>query len=189
MCSQRAAEVIGEANRLQLGSQGLVFVPTQSANRRINQFLYDKYVAGNPAIPAKAREGVALLNALLDNSPIRPVTPVGQLMFNEQKRATENAIFHKLSSQAALDEANRSVQRQLDRALRPARGPLVPWSYFIGVYLAFIALAAGIIYFASENSGCRSSISPINCSTRFPSGSTPFRCRSRSPAPPRGWEW
>ncbi len=146
MCSPRAAEVIGEANRLQLGSQGLVFVPTQSANRKINRFLYDKYVAGNPAIPPKVRDGVQLLNELLDTSPIRPVTPVGQLMFNEQKRATENAIFHKLSPQAALDEANDTVQRQLDRALSPPRGPLVPWRYFIAVYLALIALGAGLIY-------------------------------------------
>ena len=120
LSSQRAAEVMGEANRLQLGSQGLVYVPNQSANRKINQWLYQKYVAGNPAIPEKVRDGVQLLNDLIDNSPIRPVTPVGQLLFNEQKRATENAIFHKLSPQAALDEANQTVQRQLDRALQPA---------------------------------------------------------------------
>ncbi|HEY3661616.1 MAG TPA: extracellular solute-binding protein [Chthoniobacterales bacterium] len=146
MCSRRAAEVIGEANRLQLGSQGLVYVPTQNANRKINEWLYEKYVAGNPAIPAKMRDGVKLLNDLIDTSPIRPVTPVGQLMFNEQKRATENAIFHKLSPKAALDDANESVQRQLDRALSPPRGSIVPWRYFVGVYLALVALGAGLIY-------------------------------------------
>lgn len=146
LCSERAAVVIGEANRLQLGGQGLVYVPTQNANRKINERLYEKYVAGNPAIPAKVRDGVRLLNDLLDHSPIRPVTPVGQLLFNEQKRATENAIFHKLSPQAALDDANQTVQRQLDRALSPPRGPLVPWRYFIAVYLTLIALGAGFIY-------------------------------------------
>jgi hypothetical protein len=101
---------------------------------KINGWLYQKYVANNPSIPQKARDGVQLLNQLLDNSPIRPVTPVGQLLFNEQKRATENAIFHKLSPQAALDDANQTVQRQLDRALRPPRGSIVPWKYFIAVY-------------------------------------------------------
>ncbi len=146
LASQRSAEVIAEANRLQLASQGLVFVPTQNANRKINEWLYQQYIAGNPSIPPKVREGVQLLNTLLENSPIRPVTPVGQLLFNEQKRATENAIFHKLSPQAALDDANQTVQRQLDRALSPPRGPVLPWKYFITVYLTLIALAAGIVY-------------------------------------------
>ncbi len=146
LSSPRAAAVMGEANRLQLGSQGLVYVPTQSANREINEWLYKKYVAGNPAIPAKVRDGVRLLNDLIDTSPIRPVTPVGQLLFNEQKRATENAIFHKLSPQAALDDADQTVQRQLDRVLSPPRGPLVPWKYFIAVYLGLVALCAGFIY-------------------------------------------
>ena len=146
LSSRHAAEVLGEANRLRMGSQGLVYVPTQSANRKINQWLYDKYVAGNPAMPQKVRDGVRLLNNLLETSPIRPVTPVGQLLFNEQKRATENAIFHKLSPRAALDDADAVVQRQLDRVLSPPRGPLVPWQYFIAVYLALIALGAGILY-------------------------------------------
>ena len=153
LASQRSAEVIAEANRLQLGSQGLVFVPTQNANRKINEWLYQKYIAGNPSIPPKVRDGVRLLNQLLDHSPIRPVTPVGQLLFNEQKRATENAIFHKLSPQAALDDANQTVQRQLDRALSPPRGPLVPWKYFIAVYLALIALGAAFIYWWETKPG------------------------------------
>lgn len=92
------------------------------------------------------RDGVQLLNNLLETSPIRPVTPVGQLLFNEQKRATENAIFHKLSPQAALRDADETVQRQLDRALRPPRGPLVPWRYFIAVYLGLIVLCALAVY-------------------------------------------
>ncbi|HEX8280042.1 MAG TPA: extracellular solute-binding protein, partial [Chthoniobacterales bacterium] len=146
LSSQRAAEIIGESNRLTLESQGRVYVPTQSANRNINQWLYDRYVGGNPSIPAKVRDGVKLLNDLLETSPFRPVTPVGQLLFNEQKRATENAIFHKLSPQAALDESTRLVQRQLDRVLSPPRGPVVPWKYFLWVYAALVIAAAAFIY-------------------------------------------
>ena len=146
LSSQRAAEIIGESNRLTLESQGRVYVPTQNANRNINQWLYDKYVASNPAIPAKVRDGVKLCNDLLETSPFRPVTPVGQLLFNEQRRATENAIFHKLSPQAALDESTRVVQRQLDRVLSPPRGPELPWKYFIGLYAALIVAATAFIF-------------------------------------------
>src|SRR5213078_1643727 len=112
----------------------------------INESLYTKYIAGNPSIPAKIRDGVKLLNDLIETSPIRPVTPVGQLLFNEQKRATENAIFHKLSPQAALDESTRLVQGALDRALSPPRGPLLAWKYFIGIYVALLIAAATFIY-------------------------------------------
>ncbi len=146
LASHRAAEVISESNRSFVESQGRIYVPTQSADRRINQWLFEKYVASVPTIPPKVRDGVKLLNDLLENSPFRPVTPVGQLLFNEQKRATENAIFHKLSPAAALDDATQTVQRQLDRALSPPRGPVVPWRYFIAVYLGLIALFAAAIY-------------------------------------------
>ena len=147
LSSHRAAEIIAESNRLTLESQGQVYVPTQNANRSINEWLYEKYVGNNPAIPAKVRDGVKLLNDLIDTSPFRPVTPVGQLLFNEQKRATENAIFHKLTPQAALDKSTQLVQRQLDRALASPRGPLVPWKYFIYLYLTLIAAAAALTYF------------------------------------------
>jgi multiple sugar transport system permease protein len=157
MASQRAVAILGEANRLQLGSQGLVFVPTQNANRKINQWLYATYVGNNPAIPDKERKGVKLLNDLLENSPIRPVTPVGQLLFNEQKRATENAIFHKRSAKMALGEANQTVQRQLDRALGAPRGPIVPWSYFIWAYLAMVILVGAFIYWRETKSSQRAS--------------------------------
>jgi multiple sugar transport system permease protein len=146
LCSQRAAEIIGESNRLQLESQGRVYVPTQYGNRKINEWLYEKYIGSNPAIPAKVRDGVKLCNDLLDTSPIRPVTPVGQLLFNEQKRATENAIFHKMSPEEALAESTQIVQGQLDRVLSPPRGPIVPWKYFIGIYLALVVAAAALIY-------------------------------------------
>ena len=103
----------GKRSRLQLGTQGLVYVPTQNANRKINEWLSRNTSLATPPFREKVRDGVQLLNNLLDHSPIRPVTPVGQLLFNEQKRATENAIFHKLSPQAALDDANQTVHASL----------------------------------------------------------------------------
>ena len=53
LASRQAAETIGEANKLLLGSQGLVYVPTQNANRKINRWLYDTYIAGNPEHPGQ----------------------------------------------------------------------------------------------------------------------------------------
>jgi ABC-type sugar transport system permease subunit/ABC-type glycerol-3-phosphate transport system substrate-binding protein len=147
MCSQHAREIIGENERLRLQSIGRIYVPTQNANRYINEWEFQKYIASDPTIPAKLRDGVKLLNDLIDTSPFRPVTPVGQLLFNEQKRATENAIFHKMSPQEALNQSTAVVQGALDRALSPPRGVVVPWKYFLAVYFVLLAGAAVGIYF------------------------------------------
>ncbi|MDB6147065.1 MAG: sugar transport system permease protein [Spartobacteria bacterium] len=146
LCSQRAIQIIGDSERQRLESIGRVYVPKQNANRKINEWLFEHYLVNNPAIQPKVRDGAKLLNDLLQTSPIRPVTPVGQLLFNEQKRATENAIFHKMSPQAALAESERVVQRQLDRVLSPPRGKVVQWRYFLWIYAATIVIGAGIIY-------------------------------------------
>jgi ABC-type sugar transport system permease subunit/ABC-type glycerol-3-phosphate transport system substrate-binding protein len=146
MCSQRAREIIGESERLRLQSIGRIYVPTQNANRHINEWAFQKYISSDPAIPSKLRDGVKLLNDLIDTSPIRPVTPVGQLLFNEQKRATENAIFHKMTAQEALNQSTQVVQNALDRALSPPRGLIVPWKYFLAVYFLLITVAAIGIY-------------------------------------------
>src|SRR5437016_1440549 len=146
MCSQRAREIIGESERLRLQSIGRIYVPTQNANRHINEWAFQKYISSDPAIPGKLRDGVKLLNDLIDTSPFRPVTPVGQLLFNEQKRATENAIFHKMTAQDALKQSTQVVQSALDRALTPPRGVIVPWKYFLTVYFFLITLAAIGIY-------------------------------------------
>ena len=72
MCSQHAREIIGESERLRLQSIGRIYVPTQNANRHINEWAFQKYIASDPAIPAKLRDGIKLLNDLIDTSPFRP---------------------------------------------------------------------------------------------------------------------
>ena len=146
MSSQRAREIIGESERLRLQSIGRIYVPTQNANRHINEWAFQKYIASDPTIPARLRDGVKLLNDLIETSPFRPVTPVGQLLFNEQKRATENAIFHKMSPQEALNQSTAVVQNALDRVLSPPRGMVLPWKYFLFVYFLLIIAAVIGIY-------------------------------------------
>jgi len=141
-------------------------VPTQNANRHLNQWAFQKYIASDPAIPPKLRDGVKLLNDLIDTSPFRPVTPVGQLLFNEQKRATENAIFHKMTAQEALNQSTQVVQSALDRVLSPPRGVIVPWKYFLAVYFLLITAAAIGIYLWETR-------------TRFPHAPAPTRARKK----------
>src|SRR5436190_7553113 len=186
MCSQRAREIIGESERLRIQSISRIYVQTQNSNCYINQWAFQKYIASDPNIPAKLRDGVKLLNDLIDASPFRPVTPVGQLLFNEQKRATENAIFHKTSAQEALNQSTAVVQSALDRILGPPRGMVVPWRYFLSVYFLLMVLAAGGIYlwesrthFAHAHTPARDEEIPqkhdCNSEHEFGGTRTPFR--------------
>lgn len=151
LASQRANEIIAENTRLNLASQGRVFVPTQNANKKINKFLFDKYVFNNPGMDPKVAAAVTVFNELLTGQPYRPVTPVGQLMWNQHISATDNAIFHKLPAQAALDRATQIVQRDLDRALSPPRGTEVKWKYFFWFY-AVLLVAVAILVFRWDTS-------------------------------------
>jgi ABC-type sugar transport system permease subunit/ABC-type glycerol-3-phosphate transport system substrate-binding protein len=147
LSSQRAAEIMNESTRLTMAAQGRVFVPTQNANRKINKWLFDKYVINNPSMDPKIAAAVEVFNDLLEGQPYRPVTPVGQLMWNQQISATDNAIFHKATSKAALDQGTLIVQRDLDRVLSPPRGVPVNWNWFFVFYVVLlIALAIGVYY-------------------------------------------
>ncbi len=146
LSSQRANKIIADTTRLNLASQGRVFVPTQNANKKINQFLFDRYVFNDPQMDPRIGASVKVFNDMLEGQPYRPVTPVGQLMWNQQLTATDKAIFHKLSPQQALDEATMIVQRDLDRILSPPRGMLVNWNWFFVVYALLLVGAAVGIY-------------------------------------------
>jgi multiple sugar transport system permease protein len=155
LSSERANKIIADTTRLNLASQGRVFVPTQNANKKINQFLFDAYVVHDPQMDPRIARAVDVFNNLLEGQPYRPVTPVGQLMWNQQLTATDNAIFHKLSPQRALDEATMITQRDLDRVLSPPRGTPVNWNWFFLLYGVLIIGAAVGIYYWDTKAGLR----------------------------------
>ena len=140
--SQKAVDIMAESQRLQCASQGLPFVPTQDPDMKFNRELDAKYIYGDPGVDPKLKQAVTVFNRFLAGSPFRPVTPVGQLMWNQQLSATENAIFHKMTAQQALDRATRTVQRQLDPMLKPPTGQVVHWNWIIYLYVALLILGA-----------------------------------------------
>jgi len=144
--SRPAAEIMNDVKRLALESQGRVFVPTQNANKKINDWLFEKYVYSNPQMDAKVGAAIRVFNDLLEGQPYRPVTPVGQLMWNQQITATDNAIFHKLTPQQALDQATVIVQRDLDRIYNPPPSRPVAWRFMFVLYSVLLVAAAVGVY-------------------------------------------
>jgi multiple sugar transport system permease protein len=62
-------------------------------------------------------------------SRFRPVTPVGQVLWDEHARAMDLAIRHALTPQEALRAGQRKVQEALDLVVKRKQYPLLNWSY------------------------------------------------------------
>lgn len=130
-------------------SQGQLFVPQLSPRRSVNLEYYKRYVVGTPALPPLFAAAYDVFLDMLPRSLYRPVTPVGQLLWNEHRRATERAISHDTTPQQALDRSTAVVQAQLDRVLSPPAGSTVRWGVIIGTYVVALALtAAGTALYA-----------------------------------------
>jgi multiple sugar transport system permease protein len=146
LCTQRAQKIIAESTRVAYESQGRTFIPQQNSIRRINEWLFDTYVYGNPRLPPKVADGVRLFNDVIDDSPYRPVTAVGQLLWNTQRDETEMAIRHKATPQEALDRGTAVVQRELDQVLSPARGRVIDFRWLGGIYIVLLIGVAALVY-------------------------------------------
>ena len=151
LSSRRAQLIMAASENALATSQGQTFVPGQNANIAINRELFERYVAGNPRIPPKVREAVIGFNQLLTGAFHRPVTPVGQLLYNELIAATQNALYRVLTPAAALAFANKNVQKELDRVLAPPRGAPVRWGPLFWLYALLLAvLAAGVAWWETS---------------------------------------
>jgi len=149
MVSKRAAFLQEEMRRQIDQSQGRLFVPVLHPRISVSKAFYERYVLNNPSLPDRFRAAYEVFLDLLPRCYHRPVTPVGQLLWNEHRRATERALSHNLSPKEALDRGTAVVQAQLDRALSPPPGPPVPWRTCIALYaltLVLAAVAVGLAY-------------------------------------------
>lgn len=127
-------------------SQGRIFLPRMGCDTVLNEFMFSTYIAPNPNISADVKAAFRLCLDMLPDARYRPVTPVGQLLWNQHIAAFENAIYHKHpTAQAALDEATMIVQKELDRYHTPPRGRVIRWPVLVVAYLAAAAaLLAGV---------------------------------------------
>jgi len=71
----------------------------------------------NLLTPEKVKQGCRVAADLMPVSRYRPITPVGQLLWNWHVSAMEDACYGRKSAQAALDCVPRSAWRR--PGLRP----------------------------------------------------------------------
>ncbi|MBM4030399.1 MAG: extracellular solute-binding protein [Planctomycetes bacterium] len=146
LASEEAALILHDAAREANQAQGKLFIPGLNANRKIAQALYRRYLADDPSVEQKFRDGYQVFMNLLPESRYRPVTPVGQFLWNQQVRAMEAAIYHRGSVQEVLHRHAAEVQRELDRVYRIRTEPVVNWAVPLVAYVAALVATAGILW-------------------------------------------
>ncbi|RYG24441.1 extracellular solute-binding protein [bacterium] len=132
-------------------AKGRMFLPRIHALKAANEELFRLY---RPADP-KFAEGLRVHVNLMDHARVRPPTVVGQLLWDEHVRATEEAMLGKLSPERALGEGQAKVQRELDRLSEKERLPLVPMGrvWALGAGLLGLGLAGAVVFWRRSRLG------------------------------------
>jgi multiple sugar transport system permease protein len=162
MTSDRAYRIQMESDRHLSESLGRVYIPPQFPIPELNEYAFTKYVQDNPDVPKKFQIGMKLMNDLLPVSRFRPITPVGQLLWNEQINAMEAALYHRMTPQQALDRGTTIVQRSLDRMFNPPTGtPIRSWTFFYVVYGAIIVVVGLLAFWWDTSRGFRRKVAQL----------------------------
>jgi multiple sugar transport system permease protein len=96
-------------------SKGRLAIPTMSANRLANERVLTEVIKPDPDIPANLKAELLNLYGLLPLSRFRPVTPVGQFLWNKQVYAFEEASYGNGSPQEILDRYTAEVDQEIMR--------------------------------------------------------------------------
>ncbi|MEP0766590.1 MAG: extracellular solute-binding protein [Fimbriimonadia bacterium] len=114
-------------------SLGRINVMTFRANRIATERLYREFRPESENLAAGLRQFIDLL----PTARFRPVTFVGQKLWDEHVRAFDQAVRHVQTPEDALRNGRLAVQRELDRVSEIERYPEVP--------AAAIDLVAGLV--------------------------------------------
>lgn len=133
-----------EGQRLAWGAQrdayralGRPVVPEMRANRIVNEAILEEFTARRPRIQA----GMKVFSEMMPHSRFRPVTFVGQRLWDEHVRAYDLAARGIMSPMAALEQGQEAVQKELDTTFARERYRELPG----GAYVVLTILAAAMV--------------------------------------------
>jgi multiple sugar transport system permease protein len=118
-------------------SKGRPFVFSYTANQKINEELLRQFPLANKNL----QDGQKAFLDMLPYGKFRPVTFVGQTLWDAHVRAFEQAAQHEKTPQQAMDEQTHLVQQELDKAF--AREGLPPYPR-TPVYILAALLLCGL---------------------------------------------
>jgi multiple sugar transport system permease protein len=123
LSSPQAAMVGARAQCAYQQGLGRLYMPAVTANTRSNKMLFAKYL---PLLPPNLADARRESLKILPFSLYRPVTFVGQLVWDQAALATDTAIRHDVTPQQALALAQQQVQTEIDHDITISSHPLLP---------------------------------------------------------------
>lgn len=151
--SKRCYKIRMDARRQMASAAGNSFLPRMHARKDLTQWAVEHYVYTDPTLEAKFKEGMRVFVDAMPNTRFRPVTPVGQILWNKQVWAMESGIYKRFdkndlqrNAQIALDIAARDVQKEIDRIYKPKEYPVLPWTPVLVTYLALVGATFAGVY-------------------------------------------
>lgn len=137
--------VMNEHDAQRERGQGRLYMPRLMASKKLMQAQMDRYV-DIAEMPERVRRGLQTHIDMLPHSRYRPVSPLGQKLWNAQADAQEQAWYHAAPVDEVLDHFNADVQRSLDAFFAPKTNPVVRWSTWVFVYFGGLIVLAIFVY-------------------------------------------
>lgn len=149
ICSEEGQRILEQGRHDTKSAEGRLYIPRGLANRRLYELFIKEYVDSNPNLPAAFKQAFATIRSLMPHTLIRPVTPVGQLLWNKHMRAYEAGVRHEYADEAkktgkdeitlALERNQSEVQHGLDEILHPPPADVVYWTPYFALYGLIVA--------------------------------------------------
>ena len=156
MTSDDATRIFVESERLIAEAQGRTYIPSPHPKKAMTEELFQKYVYSktDEELPAKLRAGCRAFNDLLPYAKFRPVTPVGQRLWQAHVDGMERGLSGQLGGASPEEVAKRSldaqtllVQNAVDRFFEPPTGqPIESWTWFFVMYILIIVASTVVLY-------------------------------------------
>ncbi|MDR3692000.1 MAG: extracellular solute-binding protein [Fimbriimonas sp.] len=131
--------------------KGRAFIPRQQGSMEANEAIFKAFTPADPKFAAALREHIDLM----PYGRIRPVTFVGQTLWDNHVKAMESACYHKATPKEALLTAQRVVQRDLDAFFDKSQYPVINLSIplEIGVVIGLVTLVVFTVIFLRKRMG------------------------------------
>lgn len=153
MVSKRAFGITVAKLRQQAGARSIPYIPNLNARSDLMMELLENSFYPDPNVEQKFKDAMRVFVTILPQSRFRPVTPAGQLLWNEQVRAMEAGIYRRFdtqdvrrNAQLALDRSTAVVQAELDRTYKPQPRPVLHWTWILGGYVLLLAGGVAFIF-------------------------------------------
>lgn len=129
--------------------RGREFIPRVLASREANEQIFKEMAPRDPKFAAALRLHIDLSQY----GRIRPVTFVGQRLWDEHVRAIEKAGLKAMTPKQALQSGQAVVQRELDAYYRAEQFPIIDARIPVWITLAIAAGIVGALFVAYRRSG------------------------------------